>query len=90
MTMATPEYINLVTPSTAPTSPASLGTDESGWSSEEMSPGDTPYGIWLGGHYNPTENWMLWTNRSYEPRRAYGRVRQMLRQARSDASYFGY
>lgn len=41
--------------------------------------------------YNPTENWILWTNRSYEPKRLKGMIRQMLRDSRSKIdSYFGY
>lgn len=82
------QFYDLCTPTSveAPASPGSdCGSESSINSYETLSPESS---IFLG-HYNPTENWMLWTNRSYSPQRLHGRIRQYLRGTRTD-SYFGY
>lgn len=61
-----------------PTQPASsIGSSE-------------PSGVSIGGHYNPTDEYMVWTNRDYVPRmeRGYKQARRILR-GKLD-SYFGY
>lgn len=79
--LTTPSTINLVS------SEASCGSGQV-WSSVEKSvSGDS-----IGRHYNPTENWMVWTNSSYEPRRPNGAYRQACRLNRwvQSENPFGY
>lgn len=45
----------------------------------------------IGGHYNPTDDWMVWTNRDYDDHTLRGWIRMMRRCRSSERqSYFGY
>jgi len=73
------QVIDLVTPS--PTSTINLVSSEAslGSGSTWLTQGS---GDSIGRHYNPTENWMIWTNSSYFPDRRSGRWRQAQRMSR--------
>lgn len=50
-----------------------------------------PSGETIGGHYNPTESWMVWTNRGYWPHGADRGLKQALRILRRKLdTQFGY